>query len=268
MTDFPFKNGKMDFGPALKKLEGKFFSDKFQQYDDYFNNKIRSSSIMCRGRYNLTEATALAAQNFIIKNGCFGYFGPKTDTSQYKLHNLIYKIKEDVVIVELDENGNDYISFVDVCAPQSWSPTASLGKSVSETHQMVPGKLNGSWENILKACLSKGPYERFQWSIKNTDQLNLHPSLGINSTDFEYTNHDIFIRIETQHIAPLIEGKSFIFSILTEHKRLSSMQGEDLMLLKQSIEGMSADEIKYKGLVEHKSDLCFYIKKVAGGLWI
>jgi len=116
--------------------------------------------------------------------------------------------------------------------------------------------------------MSKGPYERFQWSIKNTDQLNLHSNLDINSTDFEYTNHDIFIRIETQHIAPLKEGKSFIFSILTENKRISSMSGDDLSLLRQSIESMTEEEIKYKNLETHKSNLLFYIKKVSGGLWI
>ena len=264
MTDFPLKNGKMDFGPALKKLEGKFFSDKIQPYDDYFNNKINSSSIMCRGRYNLTESTALAAQNFIIKNGCFGYFGPKTDTSQYKLHNLIYKIKEDVVIVELDENGNDYISFVDVCAPQCWNPAGAVGKSLSEVHQMVPGKLKHSWSNIVKACVSKGPYERFQWSIKNTDQLNLHSNLDINSTDFEYTNHDIFIRIETQHIAPLVKGKSFIFSILTEFERLSAVSSSRLLLIKEAIENMSHDELQYKGLLDQKENLLSYIDNVSG----
>lgn len=268
MSDFPFKNGKMDFGPALKKLEGKFFSEKLQPYDDYFNNKINASSSMCRGTHNLSEETNAAAKKFIIDHGDFGYLGLDTDKSQYRLYNLIYKLKEDIVIVELDENGNDYISFVDVCAAQNWNPAAALGKSLSEVHQMVPGKLKHSWSNIVKACMSKGPYERFQWSIKNTDQLNLHSNLDINSTDFEYTNHDIFIRIETQHIAPLKEGKSFIFSILTENKRISSMSGDDLSLLRQSIESMTEEEIKYKNLETHKSNLLFYIKKVSGGLWI
>jgi len=261
----PFINGKMNFGPGLKKLDGKFFSEKPFAIDEYFDNKLCVTPEFHRGRHNLTADTEEAAKQFVRKHSWLA--GNLTGYTN-RLEELMYKLKEDIVIVELDENGNDYISFVDVCAPQSWSPTAALGKSVSETHQMVPGKLNGSWENILKACLSKGPYERFQWSIKNTNQLNLHPSLGINSTDFEFTNHNFFIRIETQHIAPLIEGKSFIFSILTEHKRLSSMQAEDLMLLKQAIEGLSPDEVRYKDLVEHKSDLCFYIKKVAGGLWI
>ena len=258
----------MDFGPGLKKLEGQFFSNKFQQYDDYFNNKIRSSSVMCRGRHNITEDSVHAAQNFIIKNGGFGYFGPNTDISQYKLHNLIYNIKEDIVIVELDENGNDYVSFVDVCAPQNWNPAAALGKSLSEVHQMVPGKLKHSWSNIVKACMTKGPYERFQWSIKSTNELNLHSNLDINSTDFEYAYHDIFIRIETQHIAPLIKGKSFIFSILTEFERLSTVCSSRVMLIKEAIENMSNEELQYKGLLGHKENLLSYIDNISGVSYI
>jgi len=265
MSDFPFKNGKMDFGPALKKLEGKFFSEKSFAIDEYFENKMHVVPFLHKGRHNLTSDTEEAAKKFIRKHSWLA--GNLTGYTN-RLEELMYKLKEDVVIVELDENGNDYISFVDVCAPQHWNPAGSLGKSVSEVHQMVPGKLKHSWSNIVKACMSKGPYERFQWSIKNTDQLNLHSNLEINSTDFEYTNHDIFIRIETQHIAPLIEGKSFLFSILTENKRISSMSGDDLALLRQAIESMTEEEIKYKNLETHKSNLLFYIKKVSGGLWI
>lgn len=268
MSDFPFKNGKMDFGPALKKLEGKFFSEKLQPYDDYFNNKINASSSMCRGTHNLSEEANAAAKKFIIDHGDFGYLGLDADKSQYRLHNLIYKLKEDIVIVELDENGNDYISFVDVCAPQNWNPAEALGKSLSEVHQMVPGKLKHAWSNIVKACMSKGPYERFQWSIKNTNQLNLHSNLDINSTYFEYTNHDIFIRIETQHITPLKEGKSFLFSILTENKRASSMSTDDLLLIRQAIEGMTEEEFLYKGLLGHKENLLSYIDNVSGVSYI
>lgn len=261
----PFLNGKMDFGPGLKKFDGKFFSDKIYMIDDYFMNKLDSVEDFHRGSYKMSSETELVAKNFIRKGALLAGY---TTGNANSLHDIVYKIKEDIVVVELDENGNDYISYVNVCAPQCWNPTEALGKSISETHQMVPGKLNGSWGNILKACLSKGPYERFQWSIKSTNQLNLHSNLDINSTDFEYTNHNIFIRIETQHITPLIEGKSFLFSILTENKRISTLSGSDLLLLQEAIENMSSEEIKYKRLVEHKSNLLFYIKKVSGQLWI
>ena len=254
---FPFEGGSMDFKSGMVKLSGSFLDNSVSDIS-YIDNKININDDEHYGEYNLSTDVYGAAVAFLRKSL---YMNLGKSAISNNLNELCYKMKEDIVIVECDDVGQDYVSFVNVAAPQNWNPIAVLGKSFTEIHNPVPSEnLRRSSKKIISACLNKGPYKRFQWSIQGSKRLNLHSS--INSVKNNNNNIEgempLYIRLETQHIKGLRKGlgtssvsvNAFMFSILTSFHSLDSLNISQLNGLRLSLEGLTLEEMKYKGLTD------------------
>ncbi|MDF1816933.1 MAG: DUF3445 domain-containing protein [Verrucomicrobiales bacterium] len=96
-----------------------------------------------------------------------------------------------------------------VCFPSSWSLQESVGVSLFDVHNRVPG-LNAAIGDKIRtflANLSPGKaFFRENWGITRTSELNYHPELKRKPLDHTINAESAFLRIEHQCFVKLQGG--------------------------------------------------------------
>ena len=125
-----------------------------------------------------------------------------------------------------------------------------MGMGMREIHEDVPGMDKTSYEHIWNACLNKGPYIRYNWSLTDTPILNQHPSKNIGK---DFDSGDLFLRVERQVLHGLPVVKSVIFLIRTYVGNIDTLTTEQRIVLAKVIDEMNEEELIYKNLIEYKN---------------
>ena len=159
--------------------------------------------------------------------------------------SICSQIQEDVCVMRFDE-----LVSAHVCLPSWWSPAEKMGMGMREIHEDVPGMDKTSYEHIWNACLNKGPYIRYNWSLTDTPVLNQHPSKNIGK---DFDSGDLFLRVERQVLHGLPVVKSVIFLIRTYVGNIDTLTTEQRIVLAKVIDEMNEEELIYKNLIEYKN---------------
>ena len=159
--------------------------------------------------------------------------------------NICSQIQEDVCVMRFDE-----LVSAHVCLPSWWSPAEKMGMGMREIHEGVPGMDKTSYEHIWNACLNKGPYIRYNWSLTDTPVLNQHPSKNIGK---DFDSGDLFLRVERQVLHGFPVVKSVLFLIRTYVGNINTLTTEQRIVLAKVVDEMNEEELIYKNLIEYKN---------------
>ena len=160
-------------------------------------------------------------------------------------------IQEDVCILQ-----DDQLVASHVCLPSWWSPEEKMGKSMKAMHKDVPGMDETSYEHIWNACLHKGPYIRYNWTLTDTPILNQHPSKNIGK---EFDRENLFLRLERQVLQGFPEVNAVLFLIRTYVGDVKTLEKKQRVALGDAVNEMTADELEYKGLTHCKENVVSYL---------
>ena len=152
------------------------------------------------------------------------------------------QIQEDVCVMQ-----HDSLAAVHVCLPSHWKPADRIGQNFATIHGEVPGMGKMKHDKIWSACVNKGPYERFNWTLTDSPILNQHPDKNIGK---DFDSDELYLRIERQVLKGFPKVQGLLFMIRTFVINIEELDKEQKISIINSIEGMNADELIYKGLSE------------------
>ncbi|MDA0812773.1 MAG: DUF3445 domain-containing protein [Verrucomicrobia bacterium] len=147
-----------------------------------------------------------------------------------------------------------------VCFPSHWSLQEKLGKSMDAIHSPVP-ELNADLGRQINGFLSRikpgTSWERTNWGLAATSELNLHPALSPPRLPCAVEAGDAWLRIEWQSLVALPVSKGILFGIRLQIVPLVTvMQDADVKRrLYRALATMPVEMARYKGLGECRDTL-------------
>jgi len=133
-----------------------------------------------------------------------------------RLVALGQNLEPDFMLLARDEAGVFRLQAGVVCFPSSWALTEKMGLTLEEIHGVVPG-LNPSLASPISQFLGKlkpdAPYERANWGVAATPELNMHPALSRQRLTGPFDPQRIWLRIEDQILAALPQTNGILFGI-------------------------------------------------------
>lgn len=176
------------------------------------------------------------------------------------------QVQEDLAIVVLSGE-QDHCASLHLCAPNHWSPEEKVGKSFTEIHKPIAEieQVNASASQLVRAMISKGPYERFAWGIGDDSRLNHHPSPPVGSLagrSFRGTEKDLILRIERQSTRGFPELQAALFTIRTYFLPCSELSRDELEALSSALRSMTNASRIYKGVANRFDNIQKAIRKL------
>jgi hypothetical protein len=179
------------------------------------------------------------------------------------------QLQEDIALVEVNGSDHDRLTALHLCFPNHWSAEDKIGGSFGAVHAAVPGfeRIARQSNKLLNGLVRDGPFVRFAWGLATDTRLNHHPQRPSNSptaTDWHGRNFDserpeLFLRIERQVTHGLPEANAFLFTIRTYLEHVSSLSQNEIKLLRQAIETMNPETLRYKGLASHTTEILTWL---------
>ncbi|MFN2455475.1 MAG: DUF3445 domain-containing protein [Pyrinomonadaceae bacterium] len=185
---------------------------------------------------------------------------------------LCSQVPEDIAVVSLAPEGNDYLTAIHLCSPSHWAAEDKIGKNFTAIHAPVPGieRINRTAPSLVDAMINKGPFVRFAWGITGDTRLNHHPQPPPGLTieqwrgrTFQAKNASspFALRIERQVLHGLPELNAALFAI-----RVYFISGEEIRanereraLLRAALLSMTPESRAYKGLDENMEDVIAWL---------
>ena len=161
-----------------------------------------------------------------------------------RLYNeLALNVQEDMALIA--DNPASLI-MGNICMPSFWDPKRIQGASFWDIHQPVPTfpKNKDIGDRLVSLISEKGPYVRFVWTVTNDDRLDHHPENGKTPWD---SGQPLWFRTERQVTIPF-DGLGALFLIRTYLYPIETLSLNQRKILSLSIESMSEDIARYKGL--------------------
>jgi hypothetical protein len=133
-----------------------------------------------------------------------------------RLVRLSARLEPDFVLMAPDGAENFRLRAGAVCFPSSWALTEKFGLTLDEIHGVVPG-LNSSLAPAIGQFLKKlrpdVPFERANWGLAATPELNLHPALERPRLTAPLDPALTWLRIEDQILAAMPATGGILFGI-------------------------------------------------------
>lgn len=236
---------------TLCEQQSEFFSCESNSELRQFHNRISGEIIHYNSEYNLISTTNSIAPAYINL-----------------LDALCCQLQEDFSLVHVNEQ-HDNLVYLHLCFPNYWSGENKIGKCFSGAHKYVPAmeNISKSSEQLNELLKTQGPFERFTWGITTDKRLNHHPVAPAGIPQAEWYGRQItadsplYLRVERQVTAPFPLESAYMFSIRTYFVELEHSSAEQLERLIVSIESMSDDILKYKGIAQSKVLLISRLKQ-------
>lgn len=138
-----------------------------------------------------------------------------------------------------------------VCFPSGWAPEEITGKAVSRVHGVVPGlnpQLGVAIQRFLQRLKLDQAWERFNWGLAPTAQLNRHPGLHPPRLEAEeVVAGNCFLRTE-HHLFWAISPETVLFLIRIECHSWAELAPAVRQSVRLQLEGMTPDLLAYKGI--------------------
>jgi hypothetical protein len=170
---------------------------------------------------------------------------------------LALSVQEDLVLMA-GPPGADQASMFHVCFPSHWSPGDQRAASFARLHAPVPhnGRLLAGSRNLISAMLSKGPFQRYVWSLTPTPDLDQNPRRSRKPPEpGEDAIGDLWFRSERQTTRAL-GGDIALFTIRVYVAPLREVLDPGrARLLAAAIRSMDGALLSYKGLEGRRDDL-------------
>lgn len=264
---------------GLSSLQPEQWIEPDELFDDYFQNKTALFNTQPDSVYGELPESLSAQQEFstrllshLTQHHSNRYSVHTSGKEQQKSNDaLIFEnktwpiatnekclwhsslwIQDDICLLQ-EKKGEFILTAASLCAPSEWRLADKLGEPMFNIHAPVPGLNNkiGTQINHVLAKLSPlRPFQRFNWSIKESHQLALIP----NQDSLETTSEDssdcsgLYVRVERQTLTRLPKTQAIAFTIRVYIYTLEEVARVDgaINALKKAVESMSAEEVNYK----------------------
>lgn len=158
-------------------------------------------------------------------------------------------VQEDIVVMRVGVGAE----LLHVCFPSHWDPGAHAGSPLEALHGPVPhgARLRVASENLLKAMIEKGPFERWVWSVNTAGTLHGHPAEDRPEPETGALIPQLFFRVERQTTIPLPDLGRSVFTIRIFQAELGQVLAVEpgrAALLATAIGSMDPELRAYKGL--------------------
>lgn len=175
---------------------------------------------------------------------------------QHPLEALALQIQPDLAII-CREGNRDWAAALHVCAPSTWSPAEKIGKPFFATHAPVPGfeKVNAVAPRMVQALVEQGPFVRFVWGVASDDDLNHHPSLGIERGRFDRGLFWIRTERQTTLGMPEVGAAAFLIHVQTLPDSWVRERPELLCALREGLLSMTPEARMYKSVDRYWNEL-------------
>lgn len=198
------------------------------------------------GEALLGEFEALAAQ-------WIGGGTPPAESPFDRLLRLGAALEPDFLVLAPDGTGTFRLHVGAVCFPSSWALEEKIDRSLDEIHQPVPtlnSTLGVSISRFLARLKPGSAFERANWGLAATPEMNLHPHLSRPRLAPTSPIENAWVRIEDQLLAALPSGAGVLFGIRLRILPLGSILADRTIAPRfmRAIETMPREVAAYKGL--------------------
>lgn len=103
-----------------------------------------------------------------------------------------------------------------LCFPSHWDLNNKLGKPMAAIHAPVPGlneTLGRQIDGFLQRIKPGTSWERANWGLSRSPELNLHPSRKLPRLDATIALDEVWFRLEQQSLVSLPESGGILFGI-------------------------------------------------------
>lgn len=169
-------------------------------------------------------------------------------------------LEPDFVLLRRDDDAVLRVRAGAVCFPSWWALEEKRGQTVDTIHAVVPG-LNTSLGSVITPFLDRlkpgMPYERSNWGLAATPELNLHPALQRPRLQAPLDVEQTWVRIEDQILAALPRSRGLLFGIAIRVVPLRHLLDEPTLRrgFLRAVRTMPTDLAAYKGMGPVMRDL-------------
>jgi len=166
----------------------------------------------------------------------------------------------DFMLMARDEAGVFRLRAGVVCFPSMWALEEKMGKTLEDIHGHVPGlnpAIGGAIGQFLGRLKPDAPYERANWGLAATPELNLHPSLGRPRLVSPVDPSGTWLRVEDQIFAAMPISGAILFGIQIRLVPLSEIAADPRLRegLRRAMATMSEELASYKGLAGVRAEV-------------
>ncbi len=160
-------------------------------------------------------------------------------------------LEPDFLLLSPDADGAFRLRGGALCFPTGWALEEKLGHTLDFIHGVVPG-LNPALAAPIQHFLAKlkpgVAFQRDNWGLAATDELNLHPSRGHASPSLPTTPERLWLRVEHQALMALPRSGGVVFGIRIALHRLDEVARSPAAAkgLRRALVSMSPEVAAYK----------------------
>lgn len=168
-------------------------------------------------------------------------------------------LEADLILLQMTEHQPVVIAGV-ACFPTGWSLPAKLGRSLLGVHHEVPQlneELGSRIHRFLSSLKPETSWERANWGLAATSQLNLNPSTFFPRLTAETPLEEIYVRVETQSLTLLPTSEAILFGIRIHLTPLLSLwsHSELRQRIQRALRTLPPALADYKGLTSIRQKL-------------
>lgn len=171
------------------------------------------------------------------------------------LDDVAMQVQEDLAVLQLDAQGGNRLSYLNVCMPSGWAPEEKIGRPFDEVHAPVPliEPLSAKQDSIARLMVNatKGAV-RFAWTITDDPALNHHPhrdrSIDHPTPLPDHPAGEPLLRVERQVIWGFPKRQAALFLIRTYLYPFESLASPVRSALSLAVSGMSDASLRYKNM--------------------
>ena len=245
---FPVEDKEFKMSPKLEKFgtdngqgawDNLFFQidDRHKEYVEYkktVSKERKFCSLDVKYQKCISECKSWLQETLKKEHG--HYF------KETNLLDIFDNLQEDFVLIH---SGKDYSGDVvaySVSFPSGWRPEDLMGSNFFSIHTPVPDFLSPKIsKNIVRAMVTRGPYQRFVWTISYDESLDQHPD---HDKLVEQTN----FRVERQVTIPFPKTQSSLFLIRVYMTPFTELDKDKKETLLSAIEKMPLKYKEYKNI--------------------
>lgn len=181
---------------------------------------------------------------------------------------LAAQVQEDLAVVRRVAK-KDWASAIHLCFPYRWTAEEKIGLDFVTMHLPVPGMETFRKPGMVTNMVQFGPFTRFVWELCTDTRLNHHrePPPGIapeawQERPFDPRNPQLFLRVEREVLWGFPAQEAALLAVRISFRDAEEIRKEAGLRepLCATIESMSAEALRYKGLAESRNDILGWLR--------
>jgi dimethylamine monooxygenase subunit A len=208
----------------------------------------------------LPEAEALLAEAVEVANSV-GVSAGVGASALKTMTNLGAAWEPDLLVLQSPSSSAQPVLLAGcVCFPSSWALEEKIGRPLDTIHTPVP-TLNEQFANPVQQFLARIKpgisWERINWGLSRSPELNQHPSRKLSRLDATVTLEEVWFRAEYQSLIALPKTGGVLFGIRLVIEPLTKLRADRNFMegLARAIQSMPEPIAAYKGIAAARARL-------------